>query len=298
MSFVARITGGRFGWGPNPGRPDAAAAATSSASFIPDVRSALIHLTRQERSLSSTEFLVLLLTAAGFVIATWPHSLRDYDLPFHIRPAEAIIGLLGLLLLFQAHAAHRHWHMRGERKLLFAVGGLGEDAGVAVEAPDGTRIGDAASLFARKHIEEQLGREIGRARRSGRPLSLLILSVDDMQLISQRYGDTMAERVLQEFGLQLKRATRGCDFTARFAGPVFLAVLWDCPVGSVQRVLERVSPLVLTCEGKEIPVACSPAWVDFQAGESPAEFITRAEHMLQLYKKLDQGPAGPILTAH
>lgn len=58
-----------------------------------------------------------------------------------------------------------------------------------------------------------------------------------------------------------------------------------------------MSPLVFNCDGKEIPVACSAAWVDYQAGEAPAELITRAEHMLQLYKKADQESGGPILTA-
>ena len=93
---------------------------------------------------------------------------------------------------------------------------------------------------------------------------------------------------------QLKKATRGCDFATQLAGAVFLAALWDCPVGSVRRVLERVSPLVLDCGGKEIPVACSAAWVDYQAGEAPAEMIARAEHMLQLYQKADQAAASPV----
>ncbi len=297
MSLAARIAGGRLGWNRGSGGHLALRESVFATSPAPGIRSGLAQLTRQERWLSFAEFIVLLLTAAGFVTATWPHSLRDYDPLFHIRPAEAIVGLLGLLLLFQAHATHRHWHILAERKRLLVEGGLGEDAAVAVGPANGPGSDSLDGLLARKQIEEQLGKEIARARRSGRPLSLLILSVEEMQLIGQRYGGTMAERVLQEFGQQLKRATRGCDFAARLAGDVFLAVLWDCPVGSVQRVLERVSPLVLNCDGKEIPVACSAAWVDYQAGEAPAELITRAEHMLQLYEKADQESGGPILTA-
>ncbi len=198
MSLAARIAGGRPGWNRSSGGHGTLRESVFAASAAaPGIRSGLAQLTCQERWLSFAEFIVLLLTAAGFVTATWPHSLRDYDPLFHIRPAEAIVGLLGLLLLFQAHATH----------------------------------------------------------------------------------------------------PRGCDFAPRLAGDVLLAVLWDCPVGSVQRVLERVSPLVFNCDGKEIPVACSAAWVDYQASEAPGELITRAEHMLQLYNKADQESGGPILTA-
>ncbi len=296
MSFAGRIAGGRLGWGRGHGGQGVSAAQAYSASLIPDEQSGLRQLTRQERQLSFTEFLVLLLTAAGFLTATWPHSLRDYDPMFHIRSVEAIVGLLALLLLFHAHAAHLHWRIRRERRRLMAEGGLGEDAGVTVGSMSGPGTADVSSLRARKQIEEQLGKEIARARRTGRPLSLLILTLDDTQRIGESYGLSMGERVLQEFTHQLKRATRGCDLATRLAGNVFLAVLWDCPIGSVQRVLERVSPLVLACDGKEIPVACSAAWVDYQAGESPAEVITRAERMLQLYKKADQESARPVLT--
>ena len=297
MSLAARIAGGRLGWGHSSRGQRAPATPGRSANFLPDPRSGLEQLTQRERRLSFTEFLVLLLTAAGFLTATWPHSLRDYDPLFHIRPVEAIVGLLALLLLFHAHSARLHWHIRGERKRLLAERGLGEDAAVAVGSTNGLGP-DVSSLLGRNRIEEQLGKEIARARRSGRPLSLLILSLDDTQLISERYGRSMGERVLQEFTQQLKKATRGCDFATQLAGAVFLAALWDCPVGSVRRVLERVSPLVLDCGGKEIPVACSAAWVDYQAGEAPAEMIARAEHMLQLYQKADQASAGPVHTAH
>lgn len=297
MSFAARIAGARLGWGHSSSGQGVPAASARSASFLADARSGLKQLTRQERRLSFTEFLVLLLTAAGFLTATLPHSLRDSDPMFHIRPVEGIVGLLGLLLLFQAHSAYLHWHIRGERRRLLAEGGLGEDAAVAIGAANGLGGDEVSSLLARNQIEEQLGKEIARARRSGRPLSLLVLRLDDMQLIGERYGRSMGARVLQEFTQQLKKATRGCDFATQLAGDVFLAALWDCPVGSVQRVLERVSPLLLDCGGKEIPVACSAAWVDYQAGETPAELITRAEHMLQLYQKADQASANPAHTA-
>jgi diguanylate cyclase (GGDEF)-like protein len=290
-----RIAGGRLGWNHSSGSHEAFRGPTFAMNSTVAATNGLAQLTRQERWLSFVEFVVLLLTAAGFVTASLPHSLRDHDPMFDIRSAEAVVGLLGLLLLFQAHAAQRHWQILRERRRLLAETGLAEDAAVTV-GTSGASSREANSLLNRKQIEEQLGKEIARARRTGRPLSLLILSVDEMQLIGQRYGAAMVERVLQEFTQRLKRATRGCDFAERLGGDVFLAVLWDCPVGSVQRVLERVSPLVLNCDGKEIPVACSSAWVDDQAGDTPTELMTRAEQMLQLYKKVDQASSGPILT--
>jgi len=73
----------------------------------------------------------------------------------------------------------------------------------------------ATGLLNRAAAEQQLGKEIGRAKRQNTSLSLAALHVEDAPQLAQRYGQSTFDQALKEFGRRLKEASRGSDFVVR-----------------------------------------------------------------------------------
>jgi two-component system cell cycle response regulator len=83
-----------------------------------------------------------------------------------------------------------------------------------------TRVGN------RRYFEHQWSREVTRAVRSERPLSLLICDIDHFKGVNDQFGHAIGDAVLAEFGERLTQGLRlGEDWVARIGGEEFAVVL-------------------------------------------------------------------------
>jgi diguanylate cyclase (GGDEF)-like protein len=73
----------------------------------------------------------------------------------------------------------------------------------------------------RRGYDEELERELARARRTARPLSLLLLDLDNFAEINARFDYPGGDLVLQEFADLLERAARATDTVCRRGGEEF-----------------------------------------------------------------------------
>ena len=71
-------------------------------------------------------------------------------------------------------------------------------------------------LYNRRHLDEALRLELGRARRSGRPMSLLMIDVDHFKLYNDRHGHQAGDECLRALASHLQSALdRPTDLIAR-----------------------------------------------------------------------------------
>jgi diguanylate cyclase (GGDEF)-like protein len=77
----------------------------------------------------------------------------------------------------------------------------------------------------RRGYDDELEREVARARRTGRPLSLLLLDVDDFSDVNKRFDYPGGDLVLQEFADLLERVARATDTVCRRGGEEFAILL-------------------------------------------------------------------------
>jgi len=77
----------------------------------------------------------------------------------------------------------------------------------------------------RRGYDEELERELARARRTGRPLSLLIVDLDNFSDVNARFDYPGGDLVLQEFADLLERAARATDMVCRRGGEEFAILL-------------------------------------------------------------------------
>ncbi len=76
-----------------------------------------------------------------------------------------------------------------------------------------------------RHFNHVLQVEIDRQRRYHRPLTLLLIDIDDFKRTNDRYGHLIGDMVLIKIAALLKDEVRGFDFVARYGGDEFTVIL-------------------------------------------------------------------------
>ena len=95
--------------------------------------------------------------------------------------------------------------------------------------------------YNHRHFQEVLQREIGRAERQGRPLTVLMLDIDDFKSINDRFGHPVGDAILQGIVAEIRNEVRNdMDLLARYGGDEFALVLPETPLTEAIIVAERV----------------------------------------------------------
>jgi diguanylate cyclase (GGDEF)-like protein len=93
----------------------------------------------------------------------------------------------------------------------------------------------------RRQFDELLEHEWLRARRSGEPVSLLMIDVDHFKLYNDLYGHPKGDICLRHVAQVLKRASRRpADVVARYGGEEFMILLPQTPRLGAQHVAQEV----------------------------------------------------------
>ena len=80
-------------------------------------------------------------------------------------------------------------------------------------------------LFNRSFMEESLELELRRAMRTQHPLSVIMLSLDNFQLLNDSYGVDVGDSILRRTGMLLQANVRKGDIACRFADQTFTLIL-------------------------------------------------------------------------
>ena len=95
--------------------------------------------------------------------------------------------------------------------------------------------------YNHRHFQESLQREVGRAERQGRPLSVLLLDIDDFKAINDRYGHPVGDAILERIVAEIRSEVRGdMDLVARYGGEEFAVILPETPIEVAAEVAERI----------------------------------------------------------
>jgi diguanylate cyclase (GGDEF)-like protein len=95
-------------------------------------------------------------------------------------------------------------------------------------------------LYNHRHIQELLRDELRRARRYGRPLSLLMLDVDGFKLFNDTYGHPQGDVLLQSLASILRANVRSVDHVGRYGGEEFMVLLPETVRSDAVMLAERI----------------------------------------------------------
>ena len=98
---------------------------------------------------------------------------------------------------------------------------------------------ELTGLYNYRMFREHLERELYRSRRSGQPLSLVMIDVDDFKSYNDANGHEAGNQALEIVAGVLEGALRKSDVAARYGGEEFALILPSTPKSNAQLVAER-----------------------------------------------------------
>jgi diguanylate cyclase (GGDEF)-like protein len=145
----------------------------------------------------------------------------------------------------------------------------------------------------RRALDESLAREIAWAGAECRPLTLILVDVDQFKLFNDRFGHLTGDQILRSLAVRIGALMRGPDTLARYGGEEFVAILPGVDSETGFRVAERLrlaicdAPFVI--DGRPHRVTISAGVGAMQPGESlsPGDLLGRADD--QLYEAKQAG---------
>jgi diguanylate cyclase (GGDEF)-like protein len=99
---------------------------------------------------------------------------------------------------------------------------------------------ELTQLANRRRFTEALRRELGRARRTGLPLSLILVDVDHLKKVNDTFGHPSGDAAIRHVAAALKEGRRDTDVVARFGGEEFVLLLPGTDHLGATKAAERV----------------------------------------------------------
>jgi two-component system, cell cycle response regulator len=136
-------------------------------------------------------------------------------------------------------------------------------------------------VWNRRYLELSLSKEIERASRFNRPLSVLMIDIDRFKDVNDRYGHQRGDGVLVEVSRRIMGTIRTqIDFVARYGGEEFVVVLPETPWEGAKVVAEKIRSAIrehpFVGEGPHLSVTVSVGVAAFPLDGLTAEDLIRA----------------------
>jgi diguanylate cyclase (GGDEF)-like protein len=144
---------------------------------------------------------------------------------------------------------------------------------------------ELTGLSNHRRFRQILGKEVERAKRFDRPLSVVMLDLDDFKEINDSYGHLQGDRVLREVGRVLKLESREVDEPARYGGEEFAIALPETRIDGAMEVGERVRRRL---EAMRIPLDGHNGEITIRASVGVAGSPEQALETKTLIKAADQ----------
>ena len=145
----------------------------------------------------------------------------------------------------------------------------------------------------RRALSAELTAAIGRARRSGSALSLLLLDLDRFKPVNDLHGHLAGDRLLQEITRRLNANVRNGEFVARLGGDEFAVIVAHphddrgAPVAVANRIAAMLSaPVSLGSADIHVGVSTGVATFPFDADDVEA-LMRRSD--VALYRAKERG---------
>jgi len=107
-----------------------------------------------------------------------------------------------------------------------------------------TTTDDLTTLYNKRHFDHSLEEEVGKAKRYGHKVSVVVLDVDGPAERKGRNGHGIGDQILSDMGRLLKRSARGTDCVARYEGDEFRILLPHTDAARAKVAAERLRGVV------------------------------------------------------
>ena len=95
-------------------------------------------------------------------------------------------------------------------------------------------------LHNHRYFQESLTREIKRQSRNGKPLSMLLVDLDDFKALNDRLGHASGDELLMRVASIMDATVRESDLLARYGGEEFVVLATDTDLDGAVALAEKI----------------------------------------------------------
>lgn len=150
---------------------------------------------------------------------------------------------------------------------------------------------DLTGIANRRQFFERARQECARSTRSGAPLALVCLDIDDFKPINDGHGHAAGDHCLQRFAALAAARLREPDVLARLGGDEFAILLPDTTAEEAHQIaadiLAAVRTAPITWRNTTLAITCSAGAAEWtpDIGRDASELAARADGALYLSKQ-------------
>lgn len=95
-------------------------------------------------------------------------------------------------------------------------------------------------LHNHRFFQDHLTREIKRVDRTGEPLSMVLMDIDDFKRMNDRQGHAVGDQVLMNVAERLNESIRESDLLARYGGEEFVVLAPNTDIEGALALAEKI----------------------------------------------------------
>jgi diguanylate cyclase (GGDEF)-like protein len=222
---------------------------------------------------------------AGFVEGLWP-ALSELAMP--LLAGGHCVGILDLES--PKVAAFTRSDIRLLTPFTSGLAMLVDNQQKTVQLHEQATHDGLTGLLNRRMMDETVPRELQRAARYHRDMSLVLLDLDDFKAVNDNLGHKEGDRVLRAFAGCIRKVVRTSDFMYRYGGDEFMILLPETAIKQAEEILRRMDatacPELTTVLGR---VTFSAGIASYVSDASAKDLVKLADDRLYQSKRLGKG---------
>jgi len=145
-------------------------------------------------------------------------------------------------------------------------------------------------IFNKRKYEEEVQRELSRALRHKRPLSLIIFDLDEFKQINDTYGHLCGDFVLKQVALLARELVRPEQVLARVGGDEFVILAPETPIAGAKALAAKLRDRIVGLDHRygdlRISITCSFGVAELdETMSTPQDLYHAADSALLLAKR-------------
>ncbi|MDR2838220.1 MAG: sensor domain-containing diguanylate cyclase [Azonexus sp.] len=130
---------------------------------------------------------------------------------------------------------------------------------------------------------------IDGARRTGEPLSIMLLDIDHFKRINDRYGHLAGDETIRKIADTLKKMLRHSDILSRWGGEEYVVLFKGCELDYALILTEKFRAAIeardFSYSGQHIALTVSCGVAQYDQKETLSQWFDRADHALYQAKQ-------------